>query len=56
VVHALFIIMKIAILSLVAATTVVVYAADNAVEYPNEIKIMPGHQKRSVVVSPLPHT
>lgn len=46
--------MKFAILSLVAAAITVV--ADNAVEYTNEIKIMAGHQQRSFVVSPLPHT
>jgi hypothetical protein len=48
--------MKFAILSLAAATTVVVSAATADYEHTNEIKIMPGYQKRSVVVSPLPHT
>jgi hypothetical protein len=48
--------MKFAILSLVATVVIVSAETNDVVEYTNEIKIMPGHQKRSVVVSPLPHT
>jgi cathepsin X len=43
--------MKIATLSLAAVLGCTAHA-----EYMNEIKIMDGHQKRSNVVSPLPHT
>lgn len=44
--------MKIAALSLAAALA----SAAQATEYPNEIKIMDGHKKRSKIISPLPHT
>ena len=46
--------MKIAILTL--ATTLSLASAKNEIEYMNEIQIMPGHKKRSHVISPLPHT
>ena len=48
--------MKLSIISLALATT---YAkATSEVEYMNEIQIMPGHtkDKRSHIISPLPHT